>query len=105
MHVRDCHCPKIGYNKSVQYSWDPKKAASNLKNHGVSFEEAATVLENPLTEFAPELDSTEPRVRAIGVSRQSRLLFVVALEITDDEMRIISARRANRAERRGYGNS
>ena len=48
----------------MRFSWDPKKAASNLKRHQVGFAEAVTVLENPLTEFAPDTEHGKTKVRA-----------------------------------------
>ena len=86
----------------MQFSWDPKKAARNLKRHGVRFAEAVTVLENPLTEFSPDTEHDEPRLTAIGESSASRLLFVVCVERRGDHLRIISARKANSHERRKY---
>lgn len=86
----------------MRFTWDPKKAASNLKDHGVSFEEAQTVLESLLTEFAADLDHGEPRLNAIGESASRRLLFVVCVERDGDHLRIISARRANSRERKLY---
>ena len=97
--------PKIGYIYSVQFSWDPRKAASNLKKHRVSFAEAQTVLENPLTDYAPDLDHDDPRLRALGESSRGRLLYVVCVEYGDDHLRIISARRADSQEREDYEKS
>jgi uncharacterized DUF497 family protein len=57
---------------------------------------------NPLTEFAPDTEHGEPRLNAIGTSALSRLLFVVCVERRDDHLRIISAREANRHERKKY---
>jgi uncharacterized DUF497 family protein len=87
----------------VRFSWDPAKATANLKKHRVSFHEAATVLEDPLsTTFPDESHSTdEQRFVTIGASMRGRLL-VVAHTDRDDTIRIISARQATRRERAFY---
>lgn len=90
----------------VQFEWDPAKAAANLKKHGVTFHEAATVLGDPLsTTFPDETHSVEDRrFVTIGASRQGRLLVVAHTE-RNDTIRIISARRATRRERVFYEQS
>jgi uncharacterized protein len=85
----------------VNFSWDERKAASNLKKHGVSFDEAATVFADPLA-LAID-DALEPeRTLLLGMSGRQRLLLVVHLELDDSTIRIISARRATSHERRRY---
>jgi hypothetical protein len=87
----------------VHFTWDPAKAAANLKKHRVSFPEAATVLEDPLsTTFPDESHSTGARrFVTIGASTRGRLLVVAHAE-RDDTIRIVSARRATRRERAFY---
>ncbi|HEV8640808.1 MAG TPA: BrnT family toxin [Methylomirabilota bacterium] len=87
----------------MHFTWDPAKAAANLKKHRVSFPEAATVLEDPLsTTFPDESHSTgERRFVTIGASTRGRLLVVAHAE-RDDTIRIVSARRATRRERAFY---
>ena len=85
------------------FEWDSDKAESNLLKHGVSFEEAATVFEDV---FAMTVDDrvhsdVESRLVTMGISRVSRLLLVVNTE-RGDNIRIISARPPNSAERRIY---
>ena len=60
----------------MEFEWDALKAAANLKKHGVSFEEAKTVFENPLTViFDDEAHSADERREiVIGHSQQNRLL-------------------------------
>ncbi len=85
----------------VEFSWDERKAASNLKKHGVSFEEAATVFADPLA-FAID-DVLDPeRTLLLGLSNRQRILLVVHAELYDSSIRIISARRATSHERRRY---
>jgi uncharacterized DUF497 family protein len=85
----------------MKFAWDPRKAASNRKKHGVSFGEAATCFADPHALLLEE--KLQPaRAVLIGVSEKERLLFTVFVEIADDEIRIISARKATRHERRRY---
>lgn len=82
--------------------WDQKKAKTNLKKHGVTFEEAATVLfaENTLELEDPRHD--EQRFIIIGFSKKTRLLTVVYAYRYEDEIRIISARKATKNEAKKY---
>jgi len=87
----------------VQFTWDPGKAAANLSEHGVSFEDASTVFRNPLAKVLPDPTHSEQEQRSliIGHSAGGRLLLVVFTE-SDDRIRIISARDASARERREY---
>jgi uncharacterized protein len=88
----------------VRFTWDLRKASANCRKHGIEFHEAATVFEDPLsTTFPDEACSTreEPRFVTIGIAQSGRLL-VVAHANSDDTVRIISARRATRHERKFY---
>lgn len=87
----------------MEFEWDQSKAASNLKNHGVSFEEAKTVFDNPLAVvFDDEAHSIgEQREIIIGHSRQNRLLLIAFTERSGN-VRIISARLATHQEREDY---
>lgn len=82
------------------FEWDDEKASSNIKKHGVSFPEAATVFADP---FAVYLDdgSARDRMVVIGASIRDRVLYVVHVERVARD-RIISARPATRAERDVY---
>lgn len=86
----------------VVFDWDPRKAASNRRKHGVSFDEAQTVFDDPLVLFIADWEHGEPRIVAIGTAESARILFVVSVELEDDFMRIVSARRATRSERKRY---
>ena len=85
------------------FIWDPRKAAANLKKHGIDFREAVTVLDDTLSTTFPDIDhpGLEPRFLTIGVSSRNRVLVVVHTD-QDELIRIISARRATRHERRFY---
>jgi uncharacterized DUF497 family protein len=86
--------------------WDDVKAETNLREHGVSFEEAETVLDNHLSAwFEDGGRGREERMNVIGHSNQGRVLFVVTVELHEDLYRIISARKASPHERKRYQNS
>lgn len=87
----------------MRYDWNKQKAASNLATHKVSFEEAATVFGDPLSDTFndPDHSADERRFLIIGHSEKRKLLFV---SHTDDgeTIRIISAREPTRGEREKY---
>jgi uncharacterized DUF497 family protein len=85
----------------VIIEWDPAKAASNRRKHGVDFGEAVTALEDPLSTTYPDPDHSfdEHRFITIGVSATGRVL-VVAHADRRTAVRIISARMATPRERR-----
>jgi uncharacterized protein len=87
----------------MKCNWDPSKAESNLSKHGVSFEEAKTVFDDPLYVDFYDLDHSEEEERylIVGNSGQQRLLIVSYTE-RGDSMRLISAREVTRAEREAY---
>ena len=83
--------------------WDPVKAKTNRRKHDVTFEEAATVFNDPLSSTIsdPLHSETEERFIIVGQSIQRRLLVVVHAD-QGDAIRIISARVANAHERKTY---
>ncbi len=86
----------------LTFTWDEKKNRENVRKHGVSFVEAATVFENfPLeVYFDPDHSESHDRYIAVGFSNKGRVLLVVHCENpTGTEIRIISARRAVKKER------
>jgi uncharacterized DUF497 family protein len=87
----------------VTFEWDPHKSESNIKKHGVPFEEASTIFRDPLslTIDDPLHSMDEARMVQIGVSYKNRLLVVVHTERKDD-IRIITARKATGKERFRY---
>ena len=87
----------------MEIEWDSDKADSNLKKHGVSFEEAATALLDPMALAQEDAASIgEPRWILIGMSAQMRLLTVVYALRRQDRVRLISARKATRKEAKHY---
>ena len=87
----------------VRFRWSEEKAAANIRKHGVGFEEAKTVFGDSLALAVPDLaDSVgEERWVVLGYSLRGRLLAVAHVD-QGDEIRIVSARRASRSERRIY---
>lgn len=87
----------------MQFEWDLNKATKNLKKHGVSFQEAATVFGDVLSLTFPDPDHSigEGRYVTIGLSRYERLL-VISHTDRDECTRLISAREATRQEQRFY---
>lgn len=87
----------------MNFEWDENKATSNLSKHGVSFEEAKTVFNDPLYVdfYDPDHSEREERYLIVGESEQGRLLIV---SYTDrrDSIRLISARIVTPAEREAY---
>jgi uncharacterized protein len=88
---------------ALRFEWDPRKAAVNLKKHGVSFQEATSAFDDPLsvTISDPDHAGAEERFIDLGLSHRARLLVVSYMERGND-IRIISARRATRAEQSQY---
>ena len=85
------------------YEWDPEKAKANLRTHRLSFEEAATVSLDPLAVTYPDPDHSEEEKReiTIGQSGRRRVVFVSHIQ-RGDRIRIISARKATRRERKQH---
>ncbi len=91
------------YIRFVRFEWDPKKAAANLRKHGVSFDEARTAFDDELGAYYPDTLHAD-RFILIGYSKPRRLLYVVYAEVKLDAIRIISARKATKHEKAHYEN-
>ena len=87
----------------LNFEWDEKKAKANAAKHGVNFGEAATVFGDRLSLTIPDPahSQTEERIIILGKSHAGKLLVVVHTE-RGENLRIISARRASRRERKNY---
>jgi uncharacterized DUF497 family protein len=87
----------------IKIEWDPRKARQNLRKHSIDFNEASTVFADTLsiTISDPDHSEDEERRLTMGLSIRQRLLVVVHTE-EEETIRIISARPANRLERRKY---
>jgi len=88
----------------VRFVWDDRKSDSNKRKHGLSFDEAMSCFYDPLHLLISDPDpaSGEERMILIGMSSDGRLLVVVHIEKTESEIRLISARKATKRERRQY---
>lgn len=89
----------------MKLNWDAKKAASNLRKHGVSFEEAGTVFGDPvaLTFDGPDHSTGEMRFLTFGVTR-TNMFVIVSYTERQGVTRIISARKMSKQERDIYEN-
>lgn len=87
----------------LEFEWDPEKEVGNIRKHGVSFHEGATVFGDPLSWTFPDPDhsDTEERFLTIGISSQGRTLVVCHTD-RGIRTRIISVRQATPRERRDY---
>jgi len=88
----------------MKFQWDPVKATSNVRKHGISFDEAVTVFKDPLALIFDDTEHSEVEAREIiiGMSTLSRMLLVCFVERHEDTVRIISARPATRTEKKDY---
>jgi uncharacterized DUF497 family protein len=87
----------------LEFEWDAHKAAENLKNHRVSFEEAKSVFNDSLLLTFPDPEHSEQEHRSIniGISSHSRILLVVFTD-RKGKVRVISSRKATAKERKLY---
>jgi len=90
----------------LHFEWDSDKSASNLKKHGVSFEEAKTVFSDYFARLIadPDHSQEEERFILLGTSIESNLLIVCHCIRDKESVRIISARKADKKERKAYEN-
>jgi uncharacterized protein len=98
-------CSYTRHVAEIRFEWDPRKNAANQRKHGISFEEARTVFldDRALLMEDPDEDERENRFVLIGLSTALRTLVVChCYREADSVIRIISARRAHREERRDY---
>ena len=86
---------------AINFEWDPAKARANLKKHGVHFAQAATVLEDDYAITIEDDHPTEQRFITLGMDESGQVLVVV-YTYRGDSIRLISARKANPAERLIY---
>ena len=89
--------------EKLQFDWDPKKARRNLRKHGISFEEASTIFDDPLyiSFLDAEHSAEEERHITIGMSNKVRHLMAAHTE-RKKMVRIISARKATKNEEKFY---
>jgi uncharacterized protein len=94
---------QIQLDVAVEFTWDARKDRLNRRKHGISFDTAMRIFDDPfqVTEQDREVEH-EPRWQTIGTVGQNVLLVVHTVDEESDVIRIISARKATRAERRIY---
>lgn len=85
----------------LRFEWDKQKAFENFRKHGIAFEEAKTVFNDPFSITISDLRHAEARYVDIGMSAKGQLLVVVYTE-RQSNIRIISCRKATATERRAY---
>jgi uncharacterized DUF497 family protein len=85
----------------MRFAWDPIKASANLRKHGIDFPDAVGALEDPLALTMPDDHVDEVRYATVGVDFLGRLIVVIWTD-RGESLRMISARKATRRERRLY---
>jgi uncharacterized DUF497 family protein len=92
-------------HNDICFIWDEDKAEKNkLKHNGISFEQAANVFFDPFLKVVDASRNNEIREAVIGMDTHWKILYVVHIQIEDDEIRIISARKATKKEQDNYEN-
>ena len=86
----------------MKVGWDVKKATVNIRNHGIEFSRAATVLDDPMAVTIEDTRHGEQRFVTVGLDMLGRILVVVYAYPAEEEIRLISARKATPKERRLY---
>ncbi len=82
--------------------WDPRKAADNLRKHGVDFADAVIALEDENALTIEDKDHDEQRFKTLGMGPDINILYVIHAYRENDCIRIISARKADRSETKQY---
>ncbi|MDJ0728675.1 MAG: BrnT family toxin [Crocosphaera sp.] len=87
----------------MEFEWDENKARQNLSKHGVSFEEAKTIFDDPLYVdfYDPDHSDNEERYLMVGQSNRGRILILSYTE-RENRIRLISAREVTPNERKAY---
>ena len=86
----------------MDYEWDPRKAAENLKKHGVDFSDAVIALEDENALTIEDGDIEERRFKTLGMGPYLDVLYVVHAERGENIIRIIYARQATKHEMKQY---
>ncbi len=82
--------------------WNPRKAAENLRKHGVDFADAVIALEDDNALTIEDNDHEEQRFKTLGIGSRLNVLYVVHAYRDNDCIRIVSARKADRSETEQY---
>jgi uncharacterized DUF497 family protein len=86
----------------MTYEWDSKKALENLRGHKVDFADAVIALEDENALTIEDFDHNEQRFKTLGMGSLLNILFVVHIERGENNIRIISARKADAKEIKQY---
>jgi len=86
----------------MDIDWSPRKAAENLRKHGVDFADAVIALEDENALTIEDNDHEEQRFKTLGIGPRLNVLYVVHAYRDNDCIRIISARKADRSETEQY---
>ena len=86
----------------MRYSYDPQKRLSNLKKHGIDFQDAYKVIENELTVTFEDRRFSYNEERFVTLGKLNEIVVVIITAETDSEIRIISMRKANKHEEKIY---
>jgi uncharacterized protein len=86
----------------MDFEWDLRKAAENLRKHGVDFADAVIALEDESALTIQDCDHPEQRFKTLGLGPDLKVLLVVHAERNENLIRIISARKADRSETKQY---
>lgn len=86
----------------ITFVWNEEKARENISRHEITFKQAAETFFDPFLIFVDASRNFEQRDGIIGETIKSQLLFVVHIQVEDDFIRIISARKATAHEKRQY---
>jgi uncharacterized protein len=88
--------------QGVNFVWNRDKSLSNIRKHGITFQEASEAFMDPFLRVIDASPEDESRDAVIGTDENGKLLFVVHIAFEQESIRIISARKATRSERRYY---
>lgn len=92
--------------ENSEFAWDDEKAESNLKKHGVGFEEGATIFNDPVVVTISDPDHSEDEDRYISIGKSvARRLLTIVHTYRRERIRLISVRKATTAERKTYENN
>ncbi len=86
----------------MDLDWDPRKAAENIRKHGVDFADAVIALEDENALTIEDNDHEEQRFKTLGIGPRLNILYVIHAYRDNDCIRIISARKADRSETEQY---
>ncbi|MCG7951473.1 MAG: BrnT family toxin [Candidatus Thiodiazotropha endolucinida] len=86
----------------MDFEWDPRKAAENLRKYGVDFADAVITLEDENALTIEDRDHPEQRLKTLGLGPDLKVLFFVHAERNENLIRIISARYADRSQTKQY---